>query len=155
MLCGEATSIYHMYTSILVPTDGSAYSSAAAGHAIDLAQQYDATLHILYVVDTAAYASLDAGSQQVISALKTEGKEATERIEAAATEAGITATTQISMGAPHKQIVGYAKDNGIDLIVMGTQGRTGLNRYLLGSVTERVVRLAHCPVLTVKNDDAE
>ena len=138
-----------MYREILVPTDGSEAAQAAIAHAIDLADRYGSRLHALFVVDSAAYASLDAGAQPVIESLKTEGERETARVEADAADAGIDAESAVEIGSPHRRIVDYAADHDIDLIFMATHGRTGLDRYLLGSVTERVVRTADCPVLTI------
>ena len=70
-------------------------------------------------------------------------------------ESGIKTSWRVQMGAPHEEIVRTAAEEGAGMIVMGTHGRSGLNRALLGSVTERVVRLARCPVLTVRQAKAE
>ena len=75
-----------MYSQILVPTDGSPASDAAIEHAIDLARRYDATLHALYVVDGAAYSTLEAGAEVVVDALESEGDAATRRVADAAAE---------------------------------------------------------------------
>jgi len=75
-----------MYSQILVPTDGSPASDAAIEHAIDLARHYDARLHALYVVDGAAYSTLEAGADIVVEALESEGKEATRRVADAAAD---------------------------------------------------------------------
>lgn len=139
-----------MYDEILVPTDGGPTSQAAIGHAVSLARQYDARLHALYVVDSTAYATLEAGAEAVLRALQQEGEAATEEVTRAAQDAGVSARTEILTGSPPRMITDYATDHDIDLIVMATHGRTGLDRYLLGSVTERVVRTAEVPVLTVR-----
>ncbi|WP_418282259.1 universal stress protein [Halorubrum sp. DTA98] len=139
-----------MYDEILVPTDGSPASDAAIDHAIDLADRYDARLHALYVVDGAAYSTLEAGSEIVIEALESEGKEATERVASAATDAGVDSVTSVTSGTAYRSIIDYADEYDIDMIVMGTHGRKGIDRYLLGSVTERVVRTSDVPVLTVR-----
>ncbi|MFW6318449.1 MAG: universal stress protein [Halorubrum sp.] len=144
-----------MYSKILVPTDGSPASDAAIEHAIDLARQYDATLHALYVVDGAAYSTLEAGADVVVDALEAEGEEATRRVAAAAEEEGVECETTIATGTAYRSIRDYVDDNDIDVIVMGTHGRKGLDRYLLGSVTERVVRTSDVPVLTVRHPTDE
>lgn len=141
-----------MYEEILVPTDGSPAADAAIEHAVDLADQYDARLHALYVVDGASYSSLEAGSEIVIEALEAEGEEATERVAKAAEEAGVEAVTTVTTGTAYRTIREYVEENDIDLTVMGTHGRQGLDRYLLGSVTERVVRTSEVPVLTVRQE---
>lgn len=144
-----------MYSEILFPTDGGPASQAALSHAVGLAEQYDARLHAVYVVDTIAYTAVDAGSETVLSALRQEGETALEAVAETTQDAEIPVTSEIVSGSPYKQILTYADDNEIDLIVMGTHGRTGLDRYLLGSVTERVVRTASVPVLTVRAPEDE
>ncbi|MFW6321937.1 MAG: universal stress protein [Halohasta sp.] len=145
-----------MYSDILLPTDGGPASEIATDHAVELAAQYDARLHALYVLDTTAYAALEAGSEMVTSALREQGEAALDAVSESADAAGVSVTAEFVTGTPHKQIIAYADDADIDLIVMGTHGRTGLDRYLLGSVTERVVRTAGVPVMTVHapEDDA-
>lgn len=139
-----------MYDHILVPTDGSEGALGAADEAIGLASEYDATLHVLYAVNESAIPP-DAGAGQVIESLESAGAEAIEEIADLAREGGVEdVETTVAMGAPHRAILDYASEHGIDLIVMGTHGRTGLDRYLLGSVTEKVVRKADAPVLTVR-----
>ncbi|MFB6235853.1 MAG: universal stress protein [Halopenitus sp.] len=144
-----------MYDEILVPTDGSPAADAAIEQAVDLADKYDARVHALYVVDGAAYSTLEAGSEIVIEALEAEGEEATERVAEAADDAGVEATTTVTTGTAYRTIQDYVGDNDIDLIVMGTHGRQGLDRYLLGSVTERVVRTSEVPVMTVRQESEE
>lgn len=144
-----------MYDEILVPTDGSSAADRAVAHAIDLAEQYDARLHVLYVVDANAYSTIEAGTDIVISALQDEGEGAVDSVARQASAADIDVVTEITTGTVHRTIRDYAENNGIDLIVMGTHGRRGLDRYLLGSVTERVVRTSDVPVLTVRMEQEE
>ncbi|MEA1930079.1 MAG: universal stress protein [Euryarchaeota archaeon] len=139
-----------MYSEILLPTDGGPASAAAIDHAVELAAETDARLHGLYVLDTTAYPALDAGREAVLGALKEEGREALEGVTDAAEDAGVAVVSELISETPHRGIIEYATDNDIDLIVMGTHGRTGLDRYLLGSVTERIVRTSEIPVLTVR-----
>ncbi|MDQ2053872.1 universal stress protein [Halobellus sp. H-GB7] len=144
-----------MYDKILVPTDGSAATEGAVEHAIELAKQYDATVHALYVVDTGAYSSLEMGSDIVIEALQEEGNTAVEEVEERGEEAGVDVVTTVETGIAHRVIVDYVAEEGIDLVVMGTHGRTGVGRFLLGSVAEKVVRTADAPVMTVRSGDKE
>lgn len=139
-----------MYANILLPTDGSPAADAAVTHALDLAERYGARIHALYVVDASTYSALDAGSDIVMSALEQEGDSALATVAEAAREAGIEVETQLVEGGVYRAILDYAASHDVDLIVMGTHGRRGLDRYLLGSVTERVVRTADVPVLTVR-----
>ncbi|WP_096392859.1 universal stress protein [Halorubrum trapanicum] len=144
-----------MYSEILVPTDGSPASDAAIEHAIDLADQYGARLHALYVVDGTAYSSLEAGAEIVVEALESEGEEATRRVADAAADAGVDCVTSVTSGTAYQSIHDYVDEHGIDVVVMGTHGRKGIDRYLLGSVTERVVRTSDVPVLTVRQPTDE
>ncbi|ELZ74611.1 UspA domain-containing protein [Haloferax volcanii DSM 14919] len=144
-----------MYREILVPTDGSKAAERAIDHALDLAETYDARIHALYVVDTSIYTSLDAGADVVIDALEREGDAATRHVREAAEEAGIDVQAEVVTGTAYRSIREYIDGHDIDLVVMGTHGRTGLSHYLLGSVTERVVRTSPVPVLTIRLDDDE
>lgn len=142
-----------MYDSILVPTDGSDGASVAVDHAIEQAANHDATLHALFVVDTdvvGAHTSEDFVREQ----LEGIGTNAVESVASQASEAGLSnVETDVVDGAAHEGILDYAEDNDIDMIVMGTRGRSGLDKYLLGSVTEKVLRLSDSAVLTVKRDE--
>ena len=142
-----------MYETILVPTDGSSQSDAALEHAVALASHHSATVHVLYVADSNRD-SLTAQGGEVVDALELEGdritSEAIDRIEA-----GVEAVGAVKVGDPVETILDYAVSVGADLMIMGTHGRRGLDRYLLGSTTERVVRRSSVPVLTVRGDDDE
>jgi nucleotide-binding universal stress UspA family protein len=144
-----------MYDDILVPTDGSPAADAAVEHAITLAERFDSTIHALYVVDSTAFSSLEGGSQVVTEALEEEGEEAVDRIADAADAAGVPVVERVVTGTAYRSIIDYANEADVDLITMGTHGRRGIDRYLLGSVTERVVRSADQPVLTVRFDEGE
>jgi nucleotide-binding universal stress UspA family protein len=144
-----------MYDEILVPTDGSRAAEQAIEHAVDIAKRYGARIHALYVVDASAYSSLEAGSEVVMDALEEEGEEAVKQVSEVAGEAGVDVDTTVIAGAAYRSILDYAGEHDVDLIVMGTHGRQGLDRYLLGSVTERIVRTADVPVLTVRMSDEE
>ena len=146
-----------MYSTILVPTDGSAGADAALEEAIDLAAAFDATVHSLYVADTSA-AQPETGYVDIVESFERIGEETTTEAVDQAERAGVEAVGAVRTGLPHRTILDYAEEAGADLIVMGTHGRTGLERYLLGSVTEKVVRTADAPVLTIRapeNVDAE
>ncbi|MFC4359474.1 universal stress protein [Halobium salinum] len=135
---------------LLVPVDGSDGSAAAVDHAIDVANATGADLHLLHVVDVSVAATGNAGL--VLKRLEEAGERVLGEAVAKAKDAGLSEDrvgTSIVRGAPYQSIVDYASDHEVDCIVMGTHGRTGLKRYLLGSVTERTVRLADRPVLSV------
>ncbi|WP_435348856.1 universal stress protein [Haloarchaeobius sp. HRN-SO-5] len=139
---------------LLVPTDGSEMADAAADEAIELALETDATLHVVNVVDrTMVWEDTPSGS--VLKALERAGKEALESVIERAEAAGVSSVQASALsGRPHRAIVDYADENDVDCIVMGTHGRGGVSRVLVGSVTERVVRLSDVPVLSVKGDGA-
>jgi nucleotide-binding universal stress UspA family protein len=144
-----------MYHEILVPTDGDAPSEAAAGHAIDIADRYGARVHALYAVDVDAVGPVDFGGSVVVSGLESEGEAATDRVAAAAERAGVRVRTALVDGAPAGTILNYVESEGIDLVVMGTHGRRGLDRLLLGSVAQQVVRRSPVPVLVVRGSQGE
>lgn len=139
-----------MYDDILIPTDGTEAVEPAIEHALDLADTYGARLHALYVVDQGTYVGIDARAGIVVETLETEGERAVEAVRERAEAAGIPVDATVTRGSPYREILDYADERGIDLIVMGTHGRRGVDRYLLGSVTEKVVRSAGVPVLTVR-----
>jgi nucleotide-binding universal stress UspA family protein len=147
-----------MYERILVPTDGSDVAEAAVDHALDLAEKYDAEVHALYVVDIDSV-NYSLGTEQVdrlkqgrfdeMEEVKERADEATAVVADRGAERDIDVVEHVSGGRPHKVIASYAEDNGVDLIVMGSHGRAGVRRALLGSVTERTLRSTHVPVLVV------
>ncbi|MGB9987677.1 universal stress protein [Salarchaeum japonicum] len=144
-----------LYDRVLVPTDGSAETRRAVEHAVSLAAEHDATLHAVYVVNTATFASLGAETttEGVSDLLADEGEDALDAVAEVASEAGVPVERVLLNGTPSREIVRYAEDNDIDLIVMGTHGRGGIDRLLLGSVAEKVVRSSQVPVLTVRVAD--
>lgn len=139
-----------MYEHILLPTDGSAEMDAVVEHALSLAEHHGADVHALYVLDTASMGTLpmDTSADAVASMLEDEGETALDAIESRAGD--VPVTRQITDGSPSRQIVQYATAHDIDVIVMGTHGRGGIDRLLLGSVAEHVVRTSPIPVLTVR-----
>lgn len=143
-----------MFTNILVPTDGSSGSAEALERGISLAAKYDATLHALYVVDVRV--GYDTGGAGVIEPMQEAGEDAVSAAVEQANDAGVEDVTgEVVEGVPTRSILDYADENGVDLIVMGTHGRTGFEHFVLGSVTEKVVRLSDVPVLTVPIRDGD
>jgi len=139
-----------MYGAVLVPTDGSAGTRGAVDHAIDLAKRYDASLHVLYVVDARIGIARESTPEDVFEELEEQGQRAIDDVTSQAKAADLeTIEGVVARGDPHRAILDYVSREDIDLVVMGTHGRTGLDHYLLGSVTEKVVRLSDVPVLTV------
>jgi len=153
-----------MYDRILVPTDGSETAAAAVEHAVRLATEYDAEIHGLYVVDTNAM-SITLGPEQVdrlhqgqfeeMGELNDDANEALQVVADAAEAAGIPVTTVIRGGKPHKKIGDYIEEGGIDAVVMGSRGRSGVKRRIMGSVTERVLRSTTVPVLVIDEKGVE
>jgi nucleotide-binding universal stress UspA family protein len=139
-----------MYNDILIPTDGSQGAKAALEHGIEIASQWDATLHVLYVVDTRL-----GRSGPLLEALRDEGDEAVRDAEVAGTRVGLTVVTEIVEGNPHEGILAYVSEHGIDMVIVGTHGRTGIDRVVMGSVAERVVRRSPVPVLTVRGEERD
>ncbi|THE65388.1 universal stress protein [Salinadaptatus halalkaliphilus] len=140
-----------MYDRILVPTDGSPEVEGALEYAFELAQTHDATVRGLYVVNAAGYGGLpmETAWEGITDALHADGQTAVERVEDLAPP-DVSIETTVLEGSPSRAIVDEADAANCDLIVMGTHGRGGIDRLLLGSVTERVVRCSTVPVLTVR-----
>ena len=143
-------------TRILIPTDFGAASDAAFDYALTLAGSFKASLVLLYVFEdpfaTAAYTPAVNGSGRLVPSPPMIDDDQTQlgsRV-ARARQLGLSVTSAFVWGNPSKIIPEYAAAEGIDLIVMGTHGRTGVAHLILGSVAERVQRTAPCAVLTVK-----
>jgi nucleotide-binding universal stress UspA family protein len=151
-----------MYENILVPTDGSDTARAAVDNAVDIAEQYDATVHALYVVDVDA-TSYGLGTEQVdrirqghldeMPEIKEDAEEATNYVAEAAEKAGVAFEEHLRVGEPARAIRKFVEDNDIDLVVMGSHGRSGLSRVILGSVAEKVLRRTRLPVLVVDSHE--
>jgi len=142
-----------MYDTILLPTDGSEEMEPIIDHAVALAETHGATLQALYVMNTASLSDLPMEStwEGLEQALEEEGQAGLRAVEERA--GNVPVETVLLEGSPPLAIVEYATEEPCDLIVMGTHGRSGVNRLLLGSVAERVVRTASVPVLTIHVDE--
>ncbi|WP_256727661.1 universal stress protein [Candidatus Nanohalobium constans] len=140
-----------MYRRILVTTDGSDGSLDAVDHARVLAEKFDAELYILYVVDVSA--GPQSISDVVVESLREIGFKVTKEIQEELEDEGIQADAFVEYGSPGETILDFADERGVDLIIMSSHGRTGIDRFLLGSVTEKVIRNSKMPVLTVKYQD--
>ena len=142
-----------MYDDILLPTDGSEGTDAALEHALTLAADYGATLHALYVVDRRLYLAADdeGEREEIVETLETEAEEALAAVAEAAEERGVETRTERRDGVPYRDVLAYVDEADIDLVVMGSHGRTGRDRLTsLGSTSERVVKNSAVPVLTVR-----
>jgi len=146
-----------VYDRILLPTDGSDAAIAAFEHALDLAERHGAELDILYVVDHERLGRMapELGSEQIREALTAEGERATSMVAEKAAAANIDTKNIIREGIPAETIVEYAEGEDADVIVMGTNGRSGLDRLLLGSVAETVIKQTEIPVFLVKQTESE
>jgi nucleotide-binding universal stress UspA family protein len=138
---------------ILVPIDFSTYAEQALDYAITLGKQLQARVTLLHVIQPPLVAGADMGawpSQTYIEELEAAITSDLEGYLARVTTAGLQGEMVVVHGTPFQEIINTAKARQVDLIVMGTHGRTGLTHVLLGSVAERVVRQAPCPVLVVR-----
>ena len=140
-----------MYKNILIPTDGSSTAEIAAQQGIGLAKAIGAKVYGLYVIDTSTFIGVptEAIWENMKDLLEEEGKNTLSRLEKMAEEDGVEHEMILSEGSPYKNIIRTAEEKEVDLIVMGTAGRVGLDRFLLGSVAEKVVRTAPCSVTVV------
>jgi nucleotide-binding universal stress UspA family protein len=146
-----------MYERILLPTDGDTSTTDATRHAIELAAATGATLSVLYVVDEDVYSAYPGDEyvhdhEGAEAGLEEAGREALDAVSSKAEEADVAVETTMRHGQPHEEILHHVDDAGVDLVVMGTKARSGEYRQLLGSVTDRVVRLCEVPVTVVKTD---
>jgi len=136
------------YETVLVPTDGSDAATNAADHALSLAASLDATAHVLSVSGTAS-PGLDVRSTTVSAESERAATEAVERVVSMAEDRGVATVGHVERGSPVEEILGCIDANDVHLVGMGTTGRRGTDRILLGSVAEKTVRSAPVPVLTV------
>jgi nucleotide-binding universal stress UspA family protein len=141
--------VTYPYEDVLVPTDGSEGAAAAVEPAMDVASRYDARLHVLSAIDTAAM-GFDVRSATILGTLQDAARAAVDDVETRARAASVASIeTSVVQDAPFRAIRSYVDEHDVDLVVMGTRGNTGLERYLLGSVTEKTVRTSSVPVMTV------
>jgi len=146
-----------MYKKILIATDGSKPNKKAISYGIELAKLSEAKVYAVFVVDTASFASIpmDTGWEMMYELLQKEGTDATRLVEDDAKALGVDVESAVIEGHPSHEIIEFAENNDIDLIVMGTLGKSGLDRFLLGSVAEKVSRNAKVPVLVVRGSAIE
>jgi nucleotide-binding universal stress UspA family protein len=142
-----------MFKKILLPTDGSKGVEKAINCATTLALEFNAKIFVLFAVEapTLVFEYTNFTQEKVVDSMKQEGQHIIEKSVELIKASGVQDVEHaIREGHPGKVILDYAQEQKIDLIVMGTHGRRGLDRILLGSVTEEVVRLSSVPVLTVR-----
>ena len=140
------------FNKILVPTDGSEFTRSAIKTAIDLAKISGGRIVAMYVIDQTLFinAPMDSAISSVYSILKKEGNDAVEFVRGEGEKHGVKVDTLVLDGSPVKTIVENSGE--YDLIVMGTLGRTGMSKLLMGSVAEKVVRHSKCPVMIARSE---
>ena len=139
-----------MYDTILVGTDGSASASRAVVHALEQAEQFDATLHGIFVVDTRLYDDPALGSCEIVTNdLEEKGWEYLNEIRDRADDLTVEFVGRCCHGSPHEEIISYADDIDADLIVLGYQGQSHTRTDSIGSVADRVVRVGGRPTLVI------
>ncbi len=153
-----------MYSQILLPLDGSKLSEKALPHAQGLARPAGAKVHLIYVFTSHPSGGTPLGggieanqsvsqtaeiARQLQEAQINETQEYLEHVAKTLNDDGIETQIEIHEGAPHDHIVDYARQHGIDLIIMASHGHGGLKRLLTGSTTDKVVRAGEVPVLVV------
>jgi len=141
---------------ILYPTDLSRYATQAQPYALELARAFSAQLHLVHVVDThwlgpVVSAEFPGLIEDSLRLHRQAGEQALADLRQ--DFAGLEVRTCVLVGTPHVELVRYATREAIDLIVMATHGRTGVAHALIGSVAEKVVQMAPCPVLTTKSPE--
>jgi len=150
------------FTKILAATDFSEDSNLAIGYAEELARRFGAEILLLHVdqalppvmVSPEIGPVMDVGAMtRIAEEQRMMAQKELDKIVNRLREGGLKARPMLKVGSPFLEIIHAAKNEGSDLIVMGTHGRTGLAHVLMGSVAERVVQKAHCPVLTIRHPD--
>lgn len=143
------------FDKILVPTDGSEYTKAAARKAMELAKLSGGKITALYVMDQTIFTNvpMDTAVMNVYRTLETEGNAALDFVNSLGKEYDVEVEIKLAEGVPIKVILEMSKE--YDIIVIGTLGRTGMAKLLMGSVAEKVVRASKCPVMVVRSPEAD
>ena len=142
-----------MYDDILLATDGSGAADRAAEHAVAQASQFGARLHVLHAVAPGLADVISSDSVgELVSDAETEGEEMVEGVAEQARREGVEAVTHVEQRAPHEAVLEYTEENEIDLVVIGSRGKSekSLRDRLLGGVSTKVVYLSDVPVMTVR-----
>ncbi len=146
-----------LFSKILIATDGSKYTQDAIREGLAIARAHGSQVYALYVIDTRALATAPGmpEPENIYQLLEEEGKVAVGQVKAAASDARagpVPVETFVLSGHPSAVITKFARDRGVSLIVVGTLGKSGIEELLLGSVADKVIRTAPCPVLVVKSE---
>ena len=140
------------FKKIMVATDGSVCSRLAANKGIELARLSGGTVYAVYVVSTEYFSSMavDFDWERMHEALKKDGCKAVNYVKGIGELENVSVKSILLEGHPADELIRYAEENEMDIIVMGTLGKTGLDRLLLGSVAGNVVRHSKVPVMVVR-----
>jgi len=143
-----------MFKKILAATDGSEHGLRAAKVALELGKISGGKVTAIYVADTNRTSHLpdDMLLFRIRELLLKEGKEALKHVETLAKHMDVASESVVVEGNPGSEIISYAQSEGMDIIIIGAVGRTGLDKFLLGSVAEKVVRSSKIPVLTIPRE---
>ncbi|HWQ48765.1 MAG TPA: universal stress protein [Methanosarcina sp.] len=145
-----------IYDKIMIATDGSKQVEKAIEAAIELTKLTGARLYAIYVIASTSYTPRSFGWEESLrEILEAEAKKAITFVEETGKASGVKVEPVILEGYPADRIMEFAEQEGMDLIVMGTLGRTGLDRFLLGSIAEKVVRHSKIPVMVIKSEIAK
>ena len=151
----EETKPIKLFERILVPVDFSEHSKKALAYAKEIADSYGARIQLLHLIEDTIHPAYSlSGKSSIFDLVPSIETDCTRKIEKLIKETGISKeNTEIIVkgGQAANDIINFTKDNLSDLVVIATHGLTGIEHLLLGSVTEKVVRMAHCPVFTVKS----
>jgi nucleotide-binding universal stress UspA family protein len=145
-----------MYDDVLMPTDGSEGTVTALEHAREIAGNHDATLHVVHVVDRRVYLAAGKDEQdEVLAGLEADGQDAIDTVLDRLDGGGIDVVTALREGVPHRELLDYAETSDVDLIAIGTHGRSSRDQIVnMGSVTEKVVDNSERPVLVVHIEES-
>jgi nucleotide-binding universal stress UspA family protein len=148
-----------IFRKIMVATDGSELIKRAVDLAIEIAKLSEAKLYAVHVIALEGNSIIHSRGKEQKKALKeqliVEGKKATDYVENIGRTANVRVESTILEGNPANEIIDFAEKNDIDLIVMGTHGKTGIQRFLIGSVSENVVRHSERAVLVARGESAD
>ncbi len=153
-LTPEQSELARRINTILVPIDFSVHSKNALKYAVPMAEDFDASLHLVYVVEPTIYPA-DLGFGQVVlpgveDELRQKGAEELEELIKREIGTRVHSSYTVRTGNPHQEILAEAEERGVDMIVVATHGHSGVEHMLFGSTAERIVRKARCPVLTIR-----
>lgn len=149
---GEQDMKGELYKNIVIATDGSRNTRRAISYGVELAKFSGATVYALYVVDTKSMISENwtIGRDTIYNIMKSDGEKAVSEVRAIGEASGVEVKEVVLEGCPSSEIIKFAESNNADLIVMGTLGVSGLEKFLIGSVAKKVVRGSKVPVMVVR-----